>query len=397
MEKDKIHSRILGMVLAIVTVGLVAGGGLTFANQADSSPATICATGDRGLASGASREVQLSDCITILFQWDFESGWDDWWADNGVWEIGAPTAGPDGPHGGSQCAGTNLDGNYPAYIDSRLISAPVTLPEVSGDEQVHLRFWQWFSYANDEGRVQVSVYSDGEWGSWESVGYPIQYSVPYWSMLERDLTEYAGEKIRIAFYHIADSVQEATGWYIDDVAVQLDLVITEIKCDRENDRVGYVVQNMGDGVALAGHWTTLWVSDIEMCHDEVGIGLDSGESYEGWFDCYEWPAYETIEVTVCADNYDAVEESNEDNNCRECVLGVCGDVAPYACCDGIVNMGDVVLLLNYVGHPGEYKLCCDWCGDVAPCPASDGVVNMGDVVLLLGCVGYPGEYDLCCG
>jgi parallel beta-helix repeat protein len=80
----------------------------------------------------------------------------------------------------------------------------------------------------------------------------------------------------------------------------------------------------------------------------------------------------------------------------ECVLRICGDVAPLPCCDGIVNMGDVVLLLNYVGHPSEYQLCCDWSGDVAPCPASDGTINMGDVVLLLNYVGHPGEYQLCC-
>jgi len=78
-------------------------------------------------------------------------------------------------------------------------------------------------------------------------------------------------------------------------------------------------------------------------------------------------------------------------------VGICGDVAPCPTSDGVVNMGDVVLLLNYVGHPGEYELCCEWCGDVAPCPTSDGVINMGDVVLLLNYVGHPGQYELCCG
>ena len=81
----------------------------------------------------------------------------------------------------------------------------------------------------------------------------------------------------------------------------------------------------------------------------------------------------------------------------KCVFGVCGDVAPYdPGCDGIVNMGDVVLLLNYVGHPGEYQLCCERCGDVAPYPDCNGIINMGDVVLLLNYVGHPGEYHLCC-
>ena len=31
----------------------------------------------------------------VIFEEDFESGWGDYWgADNGLWEIGTPTAGP---------------------------------------------------------------------------------------------------------------------------------------------------------------------------------------------------------------------------------------------------------------------------------------------------------------
>jgi beta propeller repeat protein len=84
-------------------------------------------------------------------------------------------------------------------------------------------------------------------------------------------------------------------------------------------------------------------------------------------------------------------------NIRTTVACVCGDVAPHPNCDGIVNVGDVVLLLNYVGHPGEYQLCCESAGDVAPYPDCDGIINMGDVVLLLNYVGHPGEYEVCCG
>lgn len=76
----------------------------------------------------------------------------------------------------------------------------------------------------------------------------------------------------------------------------------------------------------------------------------------------------------------------------ECIPGTAGDVAGG---DGTVNMGDVSLLHSYVGHPGDYELCCDWCGDVAPCPESDGVIDMGDVSLLHSYVGYPGDYTLC--
>jgi hypothetical protein len=59
-------------------------------------------------------------------------------------------------------------------------------------------------------------------------------------------------------------------------------------------------------------------------------------------------------------------------------------------------MGDVSLLHSYVGHPGQYSLCCEPCGDVAPYPSCDGQINMGDVSLLHSYVGHPGQYNLCC-
>jgi hypothetical protein len=67
--------------------------------------------------------------------------------------------------------------------------------------------------------------------------------------------------------------------------------------------------------------------------------------------------------------------------------GMCGDVAPYPDCNGIVDMGDVILLLNNVSYPENprYVLCNEWAGD---CRCS-GVRDMGDVILLLNNVSYP--------
>ena len=46
------------------------------------------------------------------FSGDFESGWTGWGASRGVWQIGTPSAGPGACFSGTQCAGTNLSGNY---------------------------------------------------------------------------------------------------------------------------------------------------------------------------------------------------------------------------------------------------------------------------------------------
>jgi hypothetical protein len=78
-------------------------------------------------------------------------------------------------------------------------------------------------------------------------------------------------------------------------------------------------------------------------------------------------------------------------------VGTCGDVAPSAACDGVVDMHDFILLLNHVGYPGEYPLCCEVCGDVAPSAGCDGVLDVGDFILLLNYVFHPDQYQLCCG
>ena len=72
---------------------------------------------------------------------DFESGWDNWYASAGVWEVGTPTAGPGSAHSGVNCTGTRLNGNYYAYQDSRLISPTLQLPVIDVDEEIQLRFF----------------------------------------------------------------------------------------------------------------------------------------------------------------------------------------------------------------------------------------------------------------
>jgi len=160
----------------------------------------------------------------LSFTGDFESGWGDWYADNGIWDIGTPTAGPESCHGGSKCAATNLSGNYEVDTDSRLISAPITLPQVSDGGEIHLRFWQWFSYAHsDGGKVQISVYDENQnkWSDWQDVGTGVGgTSGDYWTLKDIDLTEYAGKKIKLAFFHMAAWWDESTGWYIDDIEIK---------------------------------------------------------------------------------------------------------------------------------------------------------------------------------
>ena len=164
---------------------------------------------------------------TPAFTGDFEMGWVDWSASVGVWQVGTPSSGPESCYEGEQCAGTVLDGNYPSFTDSLLVSATLQLEDVYESEEIHLRFWNWFSYSSyDSGQVQISVFdsSTDEWGPWEDEGDPVVLYSGGWSLKGVDLTEYAGQTIRIGFYHVAhrspsSTASEGPGWYIDDIQI----------------------------------------------------------------------------------------------------------------------------------------------------------------------------------
>ncbi len=160
-----------------------------------------------------------------LLQEGFESGWGSWFADNGVWEVGTPTAGPAACQAGTKCAGTVLGGDYPAYTSSRLISPQISLPSVSGDERILLGFWHWFSLGGyvDE-TVQVSAYDldTGQWSAWARLGSNLSASTSSdWSYRIDDLTPYAGKTVKLAFFHAPHYffASSGDGWFIDEVII----------------------------------------------------------------------------------------------------------------------------------------------------------------------------------
>ncbi len=180
-----------------------------------------------GLAGYAGAQTQ------IFFE-DFETGGGDWITDNGVWEVGIPVnVGPPEAYSPVQCAGTDIDGNYSGYQDSRLIYPKdslfgLALPQVVGDEELRLSFQSWCSYSDyDYGYVQVSYYDDqsSSWSDFETVPQSRSLSMVYsgWHTRDVDLTRYAGLYVRLGFYHTANrqynGASESSGWYIDDIEV----------------------------------------------------------------------------------------------------------------------------------------------------------------------------------
>ena len=156
---------------------------------------------------------------------DFERGLGNWSATNGIWEVGVPTVGPPAAHSGVNVAATVLGGNYP-NTDSRLASPAITLPTIGVNEEIHLRFWQWFSFAHwsayyDRGIVYIQEQTaPGVWGPDAELDRTYGSSGGVWSRAGVDLSAYAGKRVRLLFGLVNASYADvAPGWYIDDVSV----------------------------------------------------------------------------------------------------------------------------------------------------------------------------------
>jgi len=169
------------------------------------------------------------EVVTPAFTGDFECGWGDWSASNGVWEIGVPSSGPGSCHGGTQCAATVLGGNYDPNTDSRLETPPIDLPVIGAAEELQLRFWQWFSYSfSDNGTVQIAVFDPATqtFGDWQNIATPVGgFGSVTWTSRSVDVGTFAGKRVRFGFFHNAaddgnvSGPDVSSGWYIDDICL----------------------------------------------------------------------------------------------------------------------------------------------------------------------------------
>ena len=93
-----------------------------------------------------------------------------------------------------------LAGNYPFGPDSRLISPEIEVPLVGAGEEAVLRFQQYWTYqSSDSASVQISVFENDAWSTWETLMTMNQHS-PVWHQARVDLTMYAGQRVRIGFF-----------------------------------------------------------------------------------------------------------------------------------------------------------------------------------------------------
>ena len=156
----------------------------------------------------------------------FEAGLGDWYAEQGYWQIGSPKKAGGAPtnsvgaqaYVGTNCAVTLVNSNYPAGMNSRLISPTFILPPASTSP--YLRFWHWYNFGStffggDYGVVEIKVGTN----AWQTVSPQYSGSAgSYWTEPFIDLTSFGGQTVQLAF-HAYGANNAVPGWYVDNVQV----------------------------------------------------------------------------------------------------------------------------------------------------------------------------------
>jgi len=204
-----------------------------FCNGAETCVGGFCQVSAGPCSVGEACDEDARECTTsgsLPFFDDFEAGIGDWFADNGIWEVGVPMSGPNSAHSPQYVAATVLAGDYPDGTSSRLVSPSIQLPAVIAGNALHLRFWHWFTFGGggsclgcygDFGMVQIREQTGpGQWGEWTTLSTFAGSSGVYTNALV-DLSGYSGKKVQVGFLLSNGPWAAAAGWYVDDVTIDV--------------------------------------------------------------------------------------------------------------------------------------------------------------------------------
>lgn len=154
------------------------------------------------------------------------------------WAWGTPspvTVGPGSAHSGTKCWGTVLDGPIPRTCDGSIVSPPISLPTISSNEILRVRFWAFVDLDGMRDRGEFFVSTNRT--TWQSL---IQFynamehqagATPTWKRYEFLLDPaYSGMPLYLRFRAVVFSSGASfgcggaagaglSGVYVDDIAV----------------------------------------------------------------------------------------------------------------------------------------------------------------------------------
>ena len=168
----------------------------------------------------SARVVQLHEATaSSVFEENFETGATSW-SISRSWAIGAPTSGPNSGHASTNCAATNLTGNYPNDASDWLISPLISLPILTHPSaQMKLYFWEWFQMESeyDYGRVKISTNGGVSWTELSS-----RSGSSDWRQTTVDISSYADQTVKLGFHFTSDGSSAYSGWYVNNIQIILE-------------------------------------------------------------------------------------------------------------------------------------------------------------------------------
>ncbi|MCZ6794801.1 MAG: IPT/TIG domain-containing protein, partial [Planctomycetota bacterium] len=213
------------------TVGVVVAGGGTDAVTVETSGGLVEIELVDDLAETVALEVVDSEGFGVtvatsdlLADFEADDGGFLHSGSNDPWRWGVPRSGPAAAASGQRVWATNLTANYPDGVDSRLDSPEIDLPPGSSPR---LSFQHYYlgECCCDFAWVQISL-SGGAFkdlpGIRGNVGgnrFNCNATNQTYQEVTADLSEFAGESVRIRFRFTTDGSVTGPGWYIDDFQV----------------------------------------------------------------------------------------------------------------------------------------------------------------------------------
>jgi hypothetical protein len=148
----------------------------------------------------------------------FENGFSDWTVENGIWQAGAPSTGPQASWSGTNCASAVLSTNL-SRADSRLVSPEFVI--VATNQRALLTFQQWYDLASSIGSVEVREADS----AWQPLGSAPTGSSAGWVAAQYDVTAFVGKLIQVGFrIQSNDDSPTDASWFVDQVQIQLQAV-----------------------------------------------------------------------------------------------------------------------------------------------------------------------------
>jgi hypothetical protein len=311
---------------------------------------------------------------------------------------------------------------YRSHYPGGQTSSMTTVSPIPIAEGMTLSFWCWYDIETYWDYAFVEVSRDGRC-------YDLLESFTGssgWVYKSYSLDAYADESIFIRFRYTTDSYVEEEGFYVDDISpiAHFDTVTTLSNSITDHDfpitgrpNGDYYYRVRGHNTARGwGDFSTLEkitvttganeppttpitpqgpttgktnvsyqynTTTTDPNGDQILYNFSWGDgTYSGWFGPYPsgqtvnathtWPIRGDYPITVIAK--DIHDEESSWSNSLSVTIYLAGDCNS----DGIINVGDVVFLINYLFRGGQAPEPLE-VGDTN----SDGEVNLGDVVYLI--------------